>query len=144
MNEDAGRREIVHGSCVAMNGQAVLLLGRSGAGKSATALDLVSRGGCLVADDQVIITRLGEKLVATCPDGFSGRIEARGIGILTVSATAEAELVLAVDLDQTELQRLPPRRRHTVLGVELDLILGRDNWHLSAGVLAFLAGGRTD
>jgi len=48
--------QTLHASCVAFNGRAVLILGPSGAGKSALALDLMSRGGSLIADDQVIFS----------------------------------------------------------------------------------------
>ncbi len=131
-----------HGSCVAINDRAVLLLGASGSGKSATALDLVSRGGLLVADDQVILTHDGAAILASCPSGFEGQIEARGIGILNVAHQAQAEVVLVVDLDQTELQRLPPARKQEIMGVDLDLIYGRDNLHLCAGIWALLHGSR--
>jgi len=48
---------VVHGSLVDVYGVGVLLVGRSGIGKSEIALDLVERGHRLVADDVVMITR---------------------------------------------------------------------------------------
>lgn len=134
--------ETVHGSCVAIDGRAVLLVGASGSGKSATSLDLISRGGRLVADDQVILTRNSDTIMATCLPGFEGKIEARGIGILDVAHVKEAELVLLVDLDRTDLHRLPPSRKQEILGIDLDVIYGRENLHLCAGISALLRGTR--
>jgi len=144
MTIEAGRREVIHGSCVAFAGKAALLIGSSGSGKSATVLDLLTRGADLVADDQVVLSKNGSAIFAACVPGFEGKIEARGIGILQVSHSQDARVELIIDLDQTELQRLPPFRKHEILGVELDLIYGRDNWHLSAGVIARLTGTRAD
>ncbi len=135
-------RETLHGSCVSTGGAAVLLIGASGSGKSATALDLIALGATLVSDDQVVLTRRDNAVFASCPEGFHGKIEARGIGILNVDFSKEAEIKLVVDLDQTELHRLPPQRKYEILGIELDLIYGRDNLHLTAGVWALLRGSR--
>lgn len=143
MTQDRESSETLHGSCVAIEGRAALLVGASGSGKSATALDLISRGGALVADDQVILTVNDGTIQAGCPAGFEGKIEARGIGILDVTHVKEAEIVLVVDLDQTELQRLPPRRKQEILGIELPVIYGRENQHLCAGISALLRGSRS-
>lgn len=144
MSNAPGASETVHGTCVAVDGKCVLLIGASGSGKSATALDLLSRGAVLIADDQVILTRTTDVVTATCPNGFEGKIEARGIGIVEVAHASGAPVVLVVDLDQTELQRLPPRRKHEILGLEIDLIYGRDNWLLGPGIVAVLRGARVD
>lgn len=134
----------VHGTCVALNGRAALLIGGSGSGKSATALAMVAHGAELVADDQVVLTPRNDALIASCPEGYAGMIEARGIGIVRVPHTQDVPLDLVVDMDQTELQRLPRRRAYDIQGHAVDLIHGRDNWGLVAGVLAVLSGGRVD
>jgi HPr kinase/phosphorylase len=119
---------VLHASCVAMDGageiRAVLILGRSGAGKSALALELMSRGARLVADDRTLVVRRGGALIASCPPAISGLIEARGIGLIRVPPLARARLALAVDLDEGEGDRLPPPRRMDLLGVALPRILG--------------------
>ena len=50
--------ETLHASCVAKQGCAVLICGRSGAGKSDLALRLIDRGATLVSDDYTIVRRV--------------------------------------------------------------------------------------
>ena len=75
-----------HGDLVDVGGIGVLILGKSGIGKSECALDLVSRGHRLVADDIVYVKRkLGNILVGKSADRLRNHIEIQGIGILNVS-----------------------------------------------------------
>ena len=134
--------QTVHATCVAIDGAGVLILGGSGSGKSSTALAFLAHGAALVADDQVILTRNGTNIQATCPEPLVGMIESRGIGILHATPVQGAVLALVVDLDQTELHRLPPHRNHEILGVSVDTVFGRDNWGLVPGVLALIKGRR--
>ncbi|MEM9638850.1 MAG: hypothetical protein AAGA94_14475, partial [Pseudomonadota bacterium] len=57
--------DILHASCVACQGRAVLILGRSGQGKSGLALQLMAYGADLVADDRTQVTVQDERLWAT-------------------------------------------------------------------------------
>src|SRR5690348_6821760 len=72
---------LVHGTAVAIDGEAVLLLGPSGAGKSDLALRLIETGAQLVADDQAELRRSGSLILVSAPAAIFGLIEARGIGI---------------------------------------------------------------
>lgn len=75
-----------HGDLVDVGGIGVLILGKSGIGKSECALDLVSRGHRLVADDIVHVKRkLGNILVGRSSERLRNHIEIQGIGILNVS-----------------------------------------------------------
>jgi HPr kinase/phosphorylase len=132
---------LMHASCVAVSGRAVLIIGPSGSGKSSLALTLMAWGADLVADDQTELTRDGDRLLATCPPTTRGLIEARGVGLLTAPHTS-AEIVLVADMGATEPDRLPPRRTVTLLGKPVDLVLGRGNDHLPASVLCYLKGSR--
>ena len=132
----------MHASCVAVKGRGFLIMGPSGSGKSALALQLIALGADLLADDQTEISRSGDTIVARCPPTLKGLIEARGVGILNVKSTAEAQVVLVADLSQPETERLPPRRRVMLLGIEVDLVLGQGNPHFPASVLCYLTGSR--
>ena len=138
---DPGR---IHGTCVCINGKGALFIGASGSGKSASALELISRGAELVSDDQVLLRRDGDQIISSCPSGYEGWIEARGLGILRVPFARDIPVTVVIDMDQTELHRLPQGRKHEILGIPVDLVLGRDNWGLISGVWALLHGGRVD
>jgi HPr kinase/phosphorylase len=75
----------IHGVLLEIYGLGVLLIGRSGVGKSECALDLISRGHSLVGDDRVTIKRYpyGE-LVGYCEAPLRYHMELRGIGIINV------------------------------------------------------------
>lgn len=133
---------LLHASCVAVAGRAVLITGPSGSGKSSLALTLLAHGAALVADDQTEIFLADGRLMARCPAPLSGLIEARGLGILTSAAAGPTEIALVADLAQPEPDRLPPRRKVTLLGTQVDLVLGHGNDHLPAAVLCYLNGTR--
>ena len=115
---------IQHGTAVAIDGEAVLLRGPSGAGKSDLALQLIDRGARLVADDQTLLRRVGDRVIAAAPPTIAGLIEIRGIGIITVEATDAAPLFLIADLIPLgEVERMPERTFETILGVSVPLVV---------------------
>jgi serine kinase of HPr protein (carbohydrate metabolism regulator) len=113
----------LHASCVQCAGRGVLLLGRSGAGKSDLALRLIDDGARLVADDQVEIRRAADRLLARPAAVLAGLIEVRGLGIVRLPHCAEAAIELVVDLQPGQpMRRLPPDERHELLGLERPLL----------------------
>ncbi len=74
----------VHGTLVDMYGLGVLIVGDSGLGKSESALELVTRGHRLVADDAVEIRLVEDHLYGTAPELTRHLMEVRGIGIINV------------------------------------------------------------
>lgn len=77
--------EIVHGTLVDVFGVGVLLLGKSGVGKSECALEMVERGHRLVADDIVEIKKIDESLLmGSGSEILRHHMEIRGIGIINV------------------------------------------------------------
>ena len=114
--------ETIHASTVGSNGRAVLITGRSGSGKSDLALRLIDRGFSLVSDDQTIVRRDGDRLLATAPATIAGKIEIRGIGIIQLPAATDTPLALIVELT-SESTRLPEDGlERTILGVSVPLI----------------------
>lgn len=74
----------VHGVLVDVLGVGVLVMGKSGIGKSETALDLIVRGHRLVADDVIRIRRQGSGVVGRSASVLGHHMEIRGIGIINV------------------------------------------------------------
>lgn len=134
---------IVHASCVAYDGKAVLITGASGRGKSTLALELMAYGAVLVSDDQTVLRRDGSGLVASAPATIRGQIEARGVGILNADVAKDATVTLVVDLDHVEETRLPPRRSIAYAKVNLPLIFMTGAPGFAAAVFQHLKAGRS-
>lgn len=76
----------VHGVLVDVYGVGVLLLGKSGIGKSETALELIKRGHRLIADDAVEVKKLPDGVLeGRAPELIRNFLEIRGIGILDIA-----------------------------------------------------------
>ncbi len=112
---------LVHATAVAIGERAVLLLGKSGSGKSDLALRLIDRGAVLVADDQVALTVEDGVLVAAAPPTIAGLIELRGVGIVPERAVAAVAVALAVDLDAPP-ERLPEPAERVFAGIALPVV----------------------
>lgn len=116
----------VHATAIAIDRDGVLLLGPSGSGKSDLALRLIDAGARLVADDQVILTRIGEKLIANAPPTLAGRLEVRGVGIMALDGGRvwrKMPITLAVELVAPDrIERLPEKATRDFLGFTLPLI----------------------
>lgn len=92
----------------------ILLLGKSGSGKSDLALRLIALGAELVSDDRTDLRILRNRLVAGAPKSIAGLIEVRGVGIVRMAHTPRATITLAVELDRKP-QRLPEAARYRPL-----------------------------
>ena len=85
LQDHLAERLSVHGTLLDINGMGTLIIGKSGIGKSETALDLIKRGHQLIADDLVeIIEHEPGNLIGTAPDILKRYMEIRGIGIVDV------------------------------------------------------------
>ena len=114
--------ENVHGTSVACDGRAVLLTGPSGTGKSDLALRLLDRGFRLVSDDQTILSRAGDRLIASAPAQIEGKMEIRGLGIVEMESRSDVPLALVVELTNA-IERIPPEgRTRQILGISLPVV----------------------
>lgn len=75
-----------HGVLMEVFGVGILLTGKSGVGKSETAMELIKRGHRLIADDNVIIKEIANELYGTAPEIIRYFMELRGIGIINVKS----------------------------------------------------------
>lgn len=129
---------ILHGVFMEIAEVGVLLVGQSGLGKSELALDLISRGHRLIADDAPEFTRIAaDTICGTCPDALQDFLEVRGLGVLNVremyggkAIKSSQHLELIVELVPAEQTPLPsedrvqlPEGKTDVLGVEIPTIV---------------------
>jgi len=86
------------------------------------ALRLIDRGFTLVSDDQTLVRREGNRLLASAPPTIAGKLEIRGVGIVEMETVNDAPVALVVQLT-SEIERLPDERRERpVLGVNVPLV----------------------
>ena len=126
-----------HGVFLDVLGMGVMITGDSGVGKSELALELISRGSGLIADDVVEFTRIApETLEGRCPALLRDFLEVRGLGVLNIRTIfGEAALrprkniKLIVHLekpaggDTQYLERLPLKPgTHEILGVQISKV----------------------
>jgi HPr kinase/phosphorylase len=85
LNEAFAPTVTIHGTFVDVYGVGVLLIGKSGAGKSECALELVERGHRFIADDVVVIKRIDESiLMGSSSSILKHHMEIRGLGIINI------------------------------------------------------------
>ncbi len=118
---------------MSVGGEGVLILGEPGAGKSDLALRLIDAPGfgisgvlqtCqLVSDDQVMITRDRDRLVAASPPALRGKLEIRGLDIVSMAAQPSVTLALVVKLEaHSAIERLPLPGTFEILGLALPMV----------------------
>ena len=125
-----------HGVLIEIHGLGVLIIGKSGTGKSDAALDLISKGSKLISDDIVIVTKSSsDKLIGTSPNNTKYLMEIRGLGIINIknlygadSVINEKQIDIVVELakwdSDTEYDRLGiEEKSFTILEVDLPYLL---------------------
>jgi HPr kinase/phosphorylase len=119
-----------HGVLLDVLGMGVLITGDSGVGKSELALELISRGSGLVADDVVELYRIGpETIEGRCPPLLRDFLEVRGLGVLDIRTIfgeaalrprKNVKLIVHLGRPAERMERLPLNAgSETVMGVEI-------------------------
>jgi HPr kinase/phosphorylase len=125
----------IHGVLMDVFGVGVLILGKSGIGKSECALDLILRGHRLVADDMVYIQkRSPSSLIGSGFDVIKHHMEIRGLGIINIRSLFGVEAIreqkkieLVLELMEWDTNREYDRlgfeeEKYPILGVELPML----------------------
>lgn len=129
---------ILHANCVAIDAFGVLIIGASGAGKSALSLQLMAFGAELVSDDRTHLHLINGLVHASVPAQIAGLIEARGIGILHAKPRSSAIVGVVIDLDQVEEDRLPEPYSHRLLGRDVPCLHKVEAPHFPAAILQYV------
>ncbi len=128
-------RTSIHAVLVDLYGVGVLLIGKSGIGKSECALELISRGHRLVADDVVDIKlKAGKYLMGNGAELIRHHMEIRGLGVINISKLFGARAVrnqervgLVVQLEDWDAEKAYDRiglmeENYEMLGVKVPMI----------------------
>lgn len=93
MTPDKRQALPLHGVLIEFNGIGVYLIGKSGSGKSETALQLIDQGARLICDDAPEFSNETTKqyLYGSCPEGFYGLMHIRELGIINIMQLAGTE-----------------------------------------------------
>jgi len=125
----------IHGVLIDVFGVGILILGKSGIGKSECALDLILRGHRLIADDMVSIQRrLPTSLFGSGFDVIQHHMEIRGLGIINIRQLFGVEAIrerkrigLVIELvawgEQMEYDRVGlEEEQYSLLGVDVPML----------------------
>ncbi len=132
-----------HGGAVAVAGRGLLILGAPGAGKSRLALEMAALGAGIVTDD-VVEVRTGTPPVLAAPARWPGLVEARGLGLIRVTAHPPVPCFAAIDLSAPAPSgdRMPEHGRLLLGDGEVVLLRWGQGAPYAAALLAYLADGR--
>lgn len=128
-------KTLIHGVFMDVLGLGVLITGESGLGKSELALELISRGHGLVADDAVEVSRSAPNFIeGQCPALLQNLLEVRGLGLLDIrtifgetSVRRKMKIKLIVNLvrmSTENFERLPMQDKHEdILGLSIRKVM---------------------
>jgi len=114
--------KILHASSVEIDGKGVVILGKSGSGKSNLAIKLISMGAKLISDDQTYFKLKDNKIIISKPKTTPNFIEARGIGLIKTPMVMSAKLFCFVNITNIELERLPYEEKKYCFGKKIKMI----------------------
>ena len=130
---------IMHATCVDINGSGVLIVGRSGSGKSSLAINLLALGSKLVADDQCELVKKNNRFSVSKPASLPNSIEIRGVGLVSVPMVVETSLDWVVNMDEAEKERMPDLRFTEIDGYKIPTIFGKNMDDLASRIYVLVS-----
>ena len=130
---------IMHATCVDINGSGVLIVGRSGSGKSSLAINLLALGSKLVADDRCELIKNNNRFRVSKPASLPNSIEIRGVGLVSVPMVVETSLDWVVDMDEAETERMPDLRFTEIGGYRVPTIFGKNMDELASRIYVLVS-----
>jgi len=135
LSQQLADKVIIHGVFMELLSLGVLLTGESGLGKSELALELVSRGHMLVADDAPEFMRIAPNIIlGSCPEMLRDFLEVRGLGVLNIremygDSSIKLSKYLRLIIHLTSMNNITPEERlstqvrtKNVLGLDIPVI----------------------
>ena len=135
LSQQLADKVIIHGVFMELLSLGVLLTGESGLGKSELALELVSRGHMLVADDAPEFMRIAPNIIlGSCPEMLRDFLEVRGLGVLNIremygDSSIKLSKYLRLIIHLTSMSNITPEERlsthvrtKNVLGLDIPVI----------------------
>ena len=137
---------MLHATSVAFSTRGVLIVGRSGGGKSSLALELMAFGAACVSDDLTELFESEGGLYMRRPTTkATPAIEARGFGLLAIETARDpAPLSLVVDLGRTTSDRLPERQAVMIGPYSVDMVHKPETGSFSSVLMQYLRAGFAD
>lgn len=118
-----------HACALEINDIGILILGKSGSGKTSLMLGLIERAkleklsAWMITDDQVFLNIDGEKLIASAPESTAGLVELRGHGIIKKPHKKSCEIKVVITiLDDENIERMPDQKYYFFETLQLPLI----------------------
>ena len=130
---------IMHATCVDINGSGVLIVGRSGSGKSSLAINLLALGSKLVADDRCELIKNNNRFRVSKPASLPNSIEIRGVGLVSVPMVVETSLDWVVDMDEAETERMPDLRFTKIDGYRVPTVFGKNMDELASRIYVLVS-----
>lgn len=131
LKKELAPKLLYHGTLLEVYGQGIVLVGKSGIGKSEVALELIKKGHRLVADDAILINQIGNGLIGKAPSHLKHLLEVRGIGLIDIykmfgiNSIADYKTIrFVIELDYLDdnhtIKRLEDGPKYyTILGTDL-------------------------